>query len=520
MHVSLPHFVFWRPVISLLSFASLAAAQEARQQQLAPLRLYVEQFPITNAPPHETIDPKAGQLLFFDRVKNQSPADDNLKAAIANSNTLLSGTVVRYTNVMGCWTYDWNITVLAQESSNVIVYRPGDASVFCDPQPPPPPPSDPKHPPAQDPNQNGDLYVVVPVKAIWVEITGFRGDLNDPARKAPGGLQSAPYCWDNVTTSPTSKNPNGIVPCDVKEKWLRRFFYNTGWLYNRLTVPGAWAGSFSIAPQVVQKVTQTLTEDIRFYGSSKAGPGWLGLNVGFEKSASVASNLDSLTGAITYDFHLWEKPWWGFAENKINQGVGVRPGELVLSTGQEYADTRTKGPNGLHYPKDLNVVEGIYYKQPVSVTAFSFPSFLTLFPVVGVEGGWHLIRRQPGESAQFFRKVAGIDASIRYPFHQAPNFTSTKGATIDYSFRERFLSGSELYTDTHPLDSMGNLLTVTPILSRQRRSYSRIALNWPLSNYVAINATVQRGSLPPDFPSIAWTLTLGLAFASTGTAEH
>jgi hypothetical protein len=256
------------------------------------------------------------------------------------------------------------------------------------------------------------------------------------------------------------------------------------WLYNRVTVPGGWAGSFSIAPQVVQKASQTLTEDIRFNGWTKAGYCWLGFNVMFEKGAAVASNLDSLTGGIIYDVHFSQMPWWGFAESTSNEGIGVRPGELVFSTGPEYADTRTKGPSGQHYPKDLNFTEGLYYKQPVSVTAFRYPSFLTFFPLVGAEGGWHLIRYQQDESAQFFRKVVGMDASIRYPFHRAPNFTSTKGATLDYSLRERFLSGYEPYTDTHPLDANGNLLPVTPILSRQRRSYSRIAATWPFSSYV------------------------------------
>lgn len=368
-------------------------------------------------------------------------------------------------------------------------------------------------------NQVADFYAVLPVMAIWVESSGFRGDLNDPARKTPGALHGFPYCWTNVAGSLTSTLA-GIQPCDLHETWLRRRFYGARWFYNRLTAPGEWAGSFSISPQVVQKSTQTLTEDIRFYASSKAGPGWAGLNVMFEKSPSPGSNLNSLMGALTYDFHLSKVPWWAFAEGSTNEGIGIRPGELIFSTGEEYAPTRTKGLNGFHEPKDLNLVEAVYYRQPVSATAFRFPSFLTLFPLAGVEGGWHLIRYQPGESAQFFRKVVGIDASIRYPFQKAPNFTSTKGATIDYSLRERFLSGAEPYTDTHPLDAMGNLLTVMPILSRQRRSYSRIALSWPLANYVAINAAVQRGSLPPDFRSVSWTLTLGLAFASTGTAEH
>jgi len=298
---------------------------------------------------------------------------------------------------------------------------------------------------------------------------------------------------------------------------VSKVYYPTGWAYNRLTIPNEWNGSFSLAPAVIERGSQSLTEDIRFYGSSQAGPGWIGFSTVFEKGATVVSNLDSLTSSINYDFHFGRGPWWLAL---TDDGIGIRPGELMFSTGSEFAPTEAKNAIGVHEGRDLNLVEGIYYKQPISVTALRFPSFLTVFPLVGAEGGWHLIRYQEGESAQFFRKVVGADASIRYPFRAAPNFTSIKPATLDYSFRERFLSGYEPYTDTFPLNSMGSLLPVTPILSRQRRSYSRIALTWPFSSYVALNIAVQRGSLPPDFASVNWTFTVGLAFASTGTAEH
>jgi hypothetical protein len=449
-------------------------------------------------------------------VRNVGAADVATKNAILNSTVLTSGTVFHAKDVSGCWTYDWTTSVLAAESSNVIVYGPADVSIFC---------GDGTVKPSvpRQPGEVADLYVVIPNKAVWVEVAGFRGDLNDPARKTPGPVSTDPvYCWLNGRSSvPSAVVENGILPCDLHANLIRTLFYRSGWLYNRLIGPGEWAGTFSISPAVIQKGTQSITEDIRFYGSSKVGPGWLGLSVLFEKGPSVPSNLDSLTGAITYDLHLAKRPWWAFAEaSQTSEGVGLRPGELIFSSGPEFAPAEAKNANGVHMGRDLNLAEGIYYKQPVSVAALRFPSFLTLFPIVGVEGGWHLIRYQQGESAQFFRKVVGIDGSIRYPYHVAPNFTSTKAATIDYSFRERFLSGFEPYTDTHPLDAMGNLLTIVPILSRQRRSYSRIALNWPFSSYVGMNVAVQRGSLPPDFASVAWTFTVGLAFASSGTAEH
>jgi len=488
--------------MNFLLFASLASAD---------VKFYIgAEHPTAGAVP-------ADFSALFDRVSDLAPgATLSMRKAIANSTTLLTGTVIVKTAVKGCWSYDWTTTVLGEESSNVVVFGPSDVSIFCDT--PAASPAVPTTPPTLD--QVADLYIVIPMRAKWVEISSFLGNLNDPARKTPAPIPSDfPYCWDNSTSPPTriDTNRTSIAPCDRNLNLLTKTYYRDRWIYNRLTVPGQWSGSFSLAPAVVQKGTQTLTEDIRFYGSSETGPGWLGLSVIFEKGATVPSNLDSLTSTITYDFHLGTQPWW---VPLSNEGIGIRPGELTISTGAEFAPSEAKSATGTHEGRDLNLVEGIYYKQPISITALRFPSFITLFPLVGAEGGWHFIRYQAGESAQFFRKVVGVDASMRYPFHAAPNFTSTKPATLDYTFRERFLSGSEPYADTFPVGAMGNLLPVTPILSRQRRDYSRIAVTWPFSSYVALNAAVQRGSLPPDFASVAWTFTVGLVFASTGTAEH
>lgn len=400
-------------------------------------------------------------------------------------------------------------------------------------------------------DRRGCLYAVLPVNAVWIQITGYTGDLNDPGRKPPAPLKAPAVCWAGSGANYVAKPNDGITPCDLLADRnhnseypnqhinpIKKGFYESGWLYNRTTAPGVWAGSFSLAPVVTSGGAQTLNEDIRFYGSSKAGVGWLGLNVQFEKGTKLPSNLNSLTSALTYDIHLSYKPLW-FATNKLDQspisqkclpdrksyasqgcvllqnpnssGIGVRPGEVIFGTGQEYAVTRPKGLNGEHRPKDLNIVEAISYRQPITVTLHKYPSLLTLFPVVGVEGGWHLIRYQDNESAQLFRKVVGADISIRWPFNFASNFISTKGGTIDYSFRARFLSGNEPYTDTG---------AGTTMLSRQDRTYTRIALNLPFTNYVALTSSVQRGSLPPDFYNVSWTFTVGLSLASIGTAEH
>lgn len=498
-----------------------------------------------------------GKLVYFDRTKEpghqfwnvdhpsrlitenlpKGVTPDILQRVVAGSTALLSGTVFvsnEETQIKGCWTKDWNVAVLSNETANVINYHAGDVSTFCAPATTQPPT------PVDYPQS---LFVVMPVHAVWVEITGFPGNLNDPARKASGDVPTAtPLCYLNATTSGPQPDaghlPSDIRPCDINQTLLRSVFYHSGWLYNRLTAPGVWAGSFSISPVVVKNGAQSITEDIRFASATKAGVGWLGLSVMLEKSPTVTTNLDSLTGAITYDFHLAKnKPWWVspwrpkepshsvgpslIQLNESDSGIGIRPGELLLSSGQEYTPTRIKGAMGVHEPKDLNVVEAISYRQPISITYFRYPSFITLFSMVGLEGGWHLIRSQENappsegtEGAQFFRQVLGADASIRYPFQGAPNFTSTKAATIDFSVRERFLSGNEPYLDASP---GGNPMLT---LSRQRRAYYRASLNWPLSSYVAITSTVQRGSLPPVFASVSWTLTLGLAFGSTGIVEH
>jgi len=501
--------------------------------------------------------PKSGILIKFDRpsgavyrpgvttykVSDQYTDEDlpvDFQRAINGSSVLLSGTLFKSDQpVPRCAASDWTITALARESSGVIIYRPGDVSVYCDLNPPkgtvlkPGPPSNSKAGPPTLGNY-GYLYAVLPVDADWIQLTGFIGDLNDPARKMPGAISTAPtYCWtlDSATKYANASEPTtSIVPCDLAKgtNAVRKAYYHSGWIYNRLTAPGVWAGSFSLAPVVVSGKSQSLTEDILFSGSSKEGPGWLALTSQFEKSSTAAGNLNSLTGTLTYKLRLAHstRRWWhvpqslaavnapdgAYVETNASVGIGIRPGELMFSGGEEYAVTRPTMSEGMRGPKDLNVVEGIYYRQPISITARSYPSLLTFFPTFGTEGGWHLIRYLP-ESAHFFRKVVGADASLRWPYQVAPNFTSTKAATIDFTFRERLLSGDEPYTNIGGASPMAQL-------TRRGRQYMRIGLNWPLSSFVSITTSVQHGGLPPDFDVVAWTFTLGLSFASSGTAEH
>jgi hypothetical protein len=390
----------------------------------------------------------------------------------------------------------------------------------------------PTNPPVTD--SCGYLYAVIPVDADWIELTGYQGRLNDPARKKPGSL-SPTDCWvkqmDKDSYQPVSVLSIELYPCDLAKKdqsWLNNGFYHSGWIYNRLTSPAVWAGSVSLAPEVVGGKPQSLTEDVIFSGSSKAGPGWAGLSTQFEKSSATTSNLDALNGALTYDLRLAPSTtrWWyspftekgdqtgQYLEPKSKLGFGIRPGELILSSGEEYADTR---PTRVDLPigpliKDLNLVEGIYYRQPISFAALKFPSMITVFPMVGAEGGWHL-NHYLTESSQFFRGVAGLDASLRWPYQLAPNFTSTKPATIDFTFRERIPTSDEPYT---------NLAGTTPMpqLTRRGRQYIRLALNWPISSFVAVTTAVQHGSLPPNFTAIGWTLSIGLSFSNPGTVEH
>ncbi len=206
--------------------------------------------------------PKSGILIKFDRLSgavykpsattytygDQYTAADlslDVQRAMNGSNVLLSGSLFKSDELVPrCAASDWTITALSRESSSVIIYRPGDVSVYCDPNPPSAgavvnPGSTCK--PNPGPPTLGDC-------ADWIQ-TGFIGDLNDPARKTPGAISTTPaYCRtpNSATKYANASDPaTSIIPCDLAKgtNAVRTAYYHSGWIYNRLTVPSVWAGN-------------------------------------------------------------------------------------------------------------------------------------------------------------------------------------------------------------------------------------------------------------------------------------
>jgi hypothetical protein len=280
---------------------------------------------------------------------------------------------------------------------------------------------------------------------------------------------------------------------------------------------------------------------VRFYAATKVGPGWLGLPVVFEKNSTPAANLDSAVGGLSYDLHLTKRPQPQSAfcpdpprlkpqscmpectsqerSSRATQGChgwgSIRAPELTLEAGPEFAPTR---------PRDLNFVGSSLLRLPIAFNFLEQPSALTFFPVVGVEGGVHvtthpLMGSSAPEPNDLYRTVVGADASVRFPFLLTHNLFGTKPITIDYSYRTMFLAFAEPYADLTS-GEMEAMILQSESLSSWRRSYSRIAFNEPISTYFGVTASLQRGSLPPNFRSVGYTLTLGLTLSNPGAAEH
>lgn len=439
------------------------------------------------------------EMSYFDRRRNEmtSFGEERLQevnnqsdlvevAAIAGSKAMLSGTVLRHKNVKECGNYDWTTEALTFESSSVSIYGPQDVSIFC-----------------QDNGQaTQDLMVVLPVRAIWAEIYGFKGDLNDPMRTAPSNVAPSPYSCESKSTNvhPDSQaSVQNLTPCDVNANWFRHALYDSAGLYNVLTQPNVWTGSLSFSPVVIQGGSQSLTYDLQGSVFTKLGNGWIGLPVAVEKASTAAANFDSITAYLTYMMRADRtKPWW-----RQGDWFGFRPTEISFSAGPEIAPTRHR---------DLNFVGGFLARQPIVLTALKQPSWITFFPVAGVQGGEHINTHIADENSSLLRGIVGADTSVRWPFHAAPNFISTKPITLTYSYRTSWLGSAEPYTDV----SHGG----TEQLSLRRRSFSRITYSEPLSSYLSFQASFLKGSLPPDWRSQDYTLVLGVSLASSGMAEH
>lgn len=478
---------------------------------------------------HPAVHYSGDKLSFvenFDRPEDQFypdvPAlDPDLKvAAVLGSKVLTTGSLVVVRNVRQCARYDWKVVVQSVLSFNQILYNPTDITTYC----------------VEDESNldlAADLYVVLPVQIAGsgaepdkknVTLIGYYADTADSMRKAPIPL-IAKNSVDCQGQPAGPIPPQSIKPCDAPGNHspgarpgtpFIPFFYRTRWLYDRFTAPGTAQGSISFTP-VIGNGTQSFINDIVFNPSTKLGYGWLSLPLMFEKNTiSAKADFDSLTGGLAYSMKFG-------SQTDPRQHIAAKPLEVILETGPEFATTRpyrelTLTP-GRTRARDLNYVDSLTLRFPFALTFSQQPSALTLFPTVTAEGGSHLITHlaEP-ETDPIYRTAVGMDASFRSPWLTLHNFAGDKPATIDYSYRTSFLAFPEPYEDPN----VNNPLTMTPseALTRQRRSYTRISYNVPFSTYFGLKVTVQKGSLPPDFHTLGYTLTLGVTLLNPGISEH
>jgi hypothetical protein len=432
------------------------------------------------------------------------------------SKTLFSGTIISYFYpelTSECEQQDWKLTVLSNESSNVLIYGPADISQFCD---------------VTDDGQKRVVFVL-PVYVIWVEIFKYDGEKNDALRKEAGAI-AAPhfYCGDPVgehkdgkVTKPKKEGDlphptwEGIHPCSKVSPigWI----YNPtfGKLYNRLTQTGTSQGTVSFTPAIGQvpkgslalkPPNESLNFDVQLYPSGILGYGWLGFPVVFEKANTATANLNSLTMALSYDipfskgnpyFYNSEPGDWAHRTRLL-----IRPPDVRVQYGPEI---------GASTPHDVNLVATASVRVPFVLDIHRQPSALTLFPVLAIEVGNAIRTHLPGEG-YIFRKVVGFDSSFRFPFVVTHALLGDKPTTIDFSWRTRYLSYREPLTDY----VSGN----PEVLTKQQRNYWRGSYVVPISTLVQFKVTVQHGGLPPSFNYLGYTLNLGLTFGNPGFSEH
>jgi len=413
-----------------------------------------------------------------------------------------------------CQNLDWRVVLLSNESSNVLIYGPADISEFCTP--------------------DNRIVLVVPVTVIWATIYRFPGNLADPLRKVPGPIpplpnrptspptvpptplapSTQPYCFGAPAPAADQFSDDGdIRPCDrYSAKLVYRKF--SGAVFNMFTQPGTFQGTLSYTPAIgkVPNTTggpagekapsQTINYDAQLYASTRLKSGWIGIPVVFEKANAQTANLDSLTIAVSYDTPL-SYHW------PVIGGVGperfrlsMRPPDFRVQYGPELADST---------PHDMNVVGGGSVRLPIVLDVGNQPSAITIFPFFGLEGGNHVVTHIP-ETTMVFRQVVGFDASTRFPFVIAHSFFGDKPETIDFSWRTRYLSYPEPFTDY--------VSGYPETLSKQQMTYWRGAYSLPFSNYVTFKVTVQHGALPPDFHYLGYNVNVGLTFANPGYSEH
>lgn len=91
-------------------------------------------------------------------------------------------------------------------------------------------------------------------------------------------------------------------------------------------------------------------------------------------------------------------------------------------------------------------------------------------------------------------------------------FFGDKPTTIDFSWRTRFVSYNEPFTDY--VSGYPERLTTV------KRSYWRGTYALPFSQLASFKVTVQHGGLPPDFDYLGFSVNVGLTLGNPGYTEH
>ena len=453
-------------------------------------------------------------FIEFDRPHNTMWAMPNRKDiphdnkvdyanAIRNpaSKTLYSGTIISALHHLAkgeCAREDWRVVLLSKESSNVLIYGPADISEFCD-------------------DDHGRISVVVPVHVLWVQLFHYEGNLRDPFRKPAWPISAVgDYCPDASKDFPTADPIKDwdIRPCDLYSSIGVLYDRPNAFLYNHLTQPGTFQGTLSFTPAIgkVPNATgappgekapaETLSFDVQLYASGKLGKGWIGFPLVFEKANAATANLNSLIMGISYDVPLGSTGSEYAPPSTDGLRFSIRPPDLRIQYGPEFA---------VSTPHDINMVASGVARLPLIFDVHHQPSAISIFPVVGIEGGNHFSTHLT-ENDSILRRVVGFDSSLRVPFILTHAFLGDKPNTIDFAWRTRYLSYAEPFTDY--------VSGIAETLSKQQRSYWRGSFIVPVSTLIQFKLTVQHGGLPPDFDYLGYSVNLGLTFGNPGYSEH
>jgi hypothetical protein len=440
-------------------------------------------------------------------------------SAILASKVIYSGTIIAATAVgldqNECMRYEWRVVLLAEESSNTLIYGPADISEFC--------------------TGDGHILLIVPVKVRWAEISGHWA-VPDVLHKPPSKPGPPPLYCDQIVPTTAAAPFYGIYPCDeFKENKSqgptdeKRKFGKAAYSrflagpYDVMAQPNSTQGTLTYAPGLgkvpngnlacgtppvpgcVKPPSENISFDLQLYPSQRVGVGWIGFPLVFEKATVATSNLDSLTFALSYDFRLDTKRPKAFRfdfERGPAESATLRMPEFRMWYGPEIAPTT---------PHDLNTVAAGTVRFPLIFAIHYQPSALSIFPLAGIEGGNHVSTSIP-ESDDILRKVVGADASLRIPYIITHAFGGDKPVVIDASWRTRYLSYPEPFTDY--------VSGVSRMLRKGQINFWRGDFIVPISTYYQFKVTVQHGGLPPDFDYLGYSVSIGLTYNNPGYSEH